>query len=172
LLNGLLVLAYFVADHLLVCLLLPALVWLGATAPTEQRSAHALAATLALVSTAFTPAPVPLLLLLMTVFGMLACRYEQFSPAGLHWFVVRGLILYGLFGLGFLAYQAYLASTPAGGESLLDRGQTYLNVLVGVAAYVFPLGFLVYLLQKTLLHPPLPASPTDTITAIRTRGRR
>jgi hypothetical protein len=37
LLNNLLVLAYFSADHLLVALFLPALVWLGVTAPIEQQ---------------------------------------------------------------------------------------------------------------------------------------
>jgi hypothetical protein len=37
LLNGLLVLAYAAADHLLVLLLLPALIWLAGSAPPEQR---------------------------------------------------------------------------------------------------------------------------------------
>jgi len=43
-----------------------------------------------------------------------------------------------------------LAGQPAGGDTLLERGQTYVSALAGIAVYAFPLGFLGYLAQKVV----------------------
>ena len=171
LLNGLLVLAYFLADHLLVVLLIPALTWLAATAPIEQRPTTTVASLLAILVAACAPAPVPVLLLLMAVIGIVAIPLEQFNPPALRWFIARGIALYSLLGLGFLAYQAYLAGLPTGGEDLLSQGRVYVSAIVGIAAYLFPLGCLAYLAQKILLHPPTRQSPGDLLLGVRTRGK-
>ena len=172
LLNGLLVLAYLAADHLLVLLLLPVLIWLVGNAPAEQRPRQILIGGLALITALLAPPPIPLLLLAMAVAGAAALPFEHFNRPALRWTIARGLGLYSLIGLAFLIYQTWLAGQPAGGDTLLERGQTYVSALAGIAVYAFPLGFLGYLAQKVWLHPPTAREPGDLITGVRTRRWR
>lgn len=129
LLNGLLVLAYAAADHLLVLLLLPALIWLAGSAPPEQRPRQILIGGLALVAALLAPPPIPLLLLVMALAGAAVLPFEPFNRPALRWTVARGLGLYSPFGLAFLVYQTWLAGQPSGGDTLLERGQTYVSAL-------------------------------------------
>jgi hypothetical protein len=66
--------------------------------------------------------------------------------------VARGLGLYSLIGLAFLVYQTWPAGQPAGADTLLERGQTYVSAVASIAVYAVPLGFLGYLAQKVGLH--------------------
>ena len=168
LLNGLLILAYAAADHLLVLLLLPGLIWLAGSAPPEQGPRQILIGGLALVTALLAPPPIPLLLLVMALAGAAALPFEPFNRPALRWTVARGLGLYSLIGLAFLVYQTWLAGQPAGGDTLLERGQTYVSALASIAVYAFPLGFLGYLAQKVWLHPPTVRQPADLITGVRT----
>jgi len=105
LLNGLLVLAYIAADHLLVLLLLPILIWLAGNAPSEQRPRQILIGGLALVTALLAPLPISWLLLTMAVAGAAALPFEHFNRPALRWTIARGLGLYSLIGLAFLIYQ-------------------------------------------------------------------
>ena len=169
LLNGTLILGYLALDHLLLLVLCPALIWLGVSAPPEQHARHILIGSLALLTAAAAPAPVPLLLLILAIAGLAAIPFEHFNPPALRWTIARGLGLYSLIGLAFTGYQLWLASLPAGGDTLLERGQTYVSALAGIAVYAFPLGVLGWLAQKVWLHPPTPCSPGELITGVRTR---
>ncbi len=171
LLNGILVVAYFIADHLPVALLIPVLVWIGATTPREQRPWFAVAGCLAIVASAIAPPPVPILLLVMAAGGAAAIAIEQFNPAALRWRVTSGLALYALAGLGFALWQKIaLSGAPAAG-GILERGQSYFNIIVGIAMYAIPLGYLGLLAQAVWAHPPTVAAPDALIHAVRSRGK-
>ena len=167
--NGFLALVYLLAEHFLVVLLVFPLAYLTFTAPKEQRPWSGGASLLSLLASALAPQPVPLLLLLMALAGMIALRLEHINPLSTRWNVTRGLALYALAGLGFAAYQVF---RPALGSSdpLLSTGQSYLSILISIAMYLFPVGYLGLLVQALFAHPPS-AAPEQLIRAIRTRGR-
>ncbi|MFM8426397.1 MAG: hypothetical protein ACKOBL_14610, partial [Chloroflexota bacterium] len=60
-----------------------------------------------------------------------------------------------------------LVSDPA-----MVQGVNYLNMLIGIALYVFPLGFMGWVAQSIWAHPPAPGAPEDLISAVRSRGKR
>jgi hypothetical protein len=91
------------------------------------------------------------------------------NPLSTRWNVTRGLALYALSGLGFAAYQAFKPALGSG-DPLLATGQSYLSILVSIAMYLFPVGYLGLLVQALFAHPPI-ANPEQLIQAIRTRGR-
>lgn len=171
LLNGLLVVVYFILDHLAVALLIPVLVWLGLTAPREQRTWFVVAASGALLTAVIAPTPVPVLMLVLAAGGALAALAERFNPAAIRWLVTRGLALYALIGLAFVVYQTWMRGQAVGGESLFERGQAYIDVIAGIAVYAFPLGVLAWLAQTIFAHPPAPGRPADMLYTIRNRGK-
>ena len=75
--NGFLALIYLLADHFLVVLLVFPLLYLSLSAPSEQRPWSAGALLLSILASAFSPQPVPLLLLLMALAGVVALRLER-----------------------------------------------------------------------------------------------
>lgn len=169
-LNGLLALIYLLAGQWLAVLLvipLGRLIWV---APPEQRIWTAVAGGLGVFASLFAPQPVPFWMLLMATSGALAVSAEQFNPDNLRWRVVSGLSLYALAGLGFAIFQWYLEH-QAQENLLLAQGQTYIGILIGVAMYGIPLGFLVLLAQALWAHPPLPGQPAQIIHTLRARGR-
>ncbi len=165
-LNGMLVTLYVVVSHL------PALVAVGAAAfattfaPEEQRrhawAAAALASAGALVSGAL-PA---LLVAAMAALGAVAVRVEKYNPYTLAWRTIGGLGLYGMMLLGFALYNA-LGGFPA------EMGASYLDAIIRIAVYAYPLGFLAMIAQALWVHPPMPGGrPEDLVTTVRTRGKR
>jgi hypothetical protein len=169
LLNGFLALLWLLADHILLALLIPPLVWLSYTSPNEQRPWSLVSGVLAILASAVAPTPVPLLMLVMITAGLLATRLEQFNIATARWNTVRGLALYSLVGLGFTVYQDLTQAST--GSPLLAQGQVYLSTIAGFAMYLIPLGYLALLAQTLWAHPPVPGKPTDVIQTIRSRGK-
>ena len=169
LLNGFLALLWLLVDHILLVLLIAPLVWLSCTSPNEQRPWSLASSGLAILASAVTPAPVPLLMLVMATSGLLATRLDQFNATASRWNTVRSLALYSLVGLGFTVYQD-LAQVSTG-SPLLAQGQVYLSTLAAFAMYLIPLGYLAILVQTLWAHPPVPGKPTDLIHTIRSRGK-
>jgi hypothetical protein len=169
LLNGFLALLWLLLDHILLVLLIAPLAWLSFTAPGEQRPWILASSGLALLASAVTPAPVPLLMLVMAVAGGLASYLERFNASAVHWNTLRGLALYSLAGLGFTAFQDLMSRTES--SLLLQQGQAYLSAIAAFAMYLIPLGFLALLAQTLLAHPPVSGSPAELIHTIRSRGK-
>jgi hypothetical protein len=170
LLNGFLALLWLLVDHLLQVSLIAPLVWLSYTSPDEQRPWSIASSLLAILAGAVAPAPVPLLLLVMAIAGLLATRLEQFNTVAARWNTLRGLALYSLAGLGFTVYQDL--SHVSAGSPLLAQGQVYLSTIAAFAMYLIPLGYLALLAQTLWAHPPVPGKPADLIHTIRSRGKR
>ncbi len=169
LLNGFLAFLYLLGEHLLAVLLLPLLGWLTSTTEKAQQSWMLAASGLALAAALFAPTVVPIFLLLMTGGSLVIIKLEKFNPALMRWRATGGIALYALTGLGITLYQALapLLTDPA-----LAQGQNYLNVIIGLAIYLLPLGFLGMLAQAIWVHPPMSARPGEIITNIRTRGHQ
>lgn len=180
--NGLLAVAYTLVDHVAALLVLPALGWLGASAPREHRPWVAAAAALSVLAALLVPAPAPVILAVMAWAGALAVRLDGFNPTGLRWRVNGGLALYALAALGFALYAGYTsrldprawAGVVASGEaaSVVAQGRSFLNTIAVWGLWVIlPLGYLALLLQGIFVHPPSPGAPADIIHAVRARGR-
>jgi hypothetical protein len=169
-LNGLLVVVYFIVDHLAVALLIPVLVWLGVTAPREQQKWFAVASGAALITSVIAPVPVPILMLVMAAGGALASIVERFNPTAIRWLVTRGLAFYSLIGLAFVAYQTWLHGQSAG-VGPFAGGQQYIDIIAGIAVYAFPIGVLGWMAQTIWAHPPTLGKPADMMYAIRSRGK-
>jgi hypothetical protein len=171
LLNGLLALSYLLFGRILALLLIPFLAWLGASGPREHRPWVAAAAGLSIASATLSPQPVPVLTLVMACAGVIAVLLERFNPLILRWRAAGGLALYALMGLGFTAYQA-LTPIWQVDSPLLNQGQTYLSVLVSLAMWAYPLGYLALLAQSIWVHPPLSQNPETLIHTLRARGKQ
>jgi hypothetical protein len=169
LLNGFLGLLWLLVDHILLALLIAPLAWLCYSSPDEQRPWAFSAAGLAVLASALAPSPVPLLMLIMAVAGLIATYLEQFKAAAARWNTVRGLALYSLAGLGFTIYQDLAVRSTE--SSLLLQGQVYLSAIAAFAMYLIPLGFLALLAQTLWAHPPAPGKPAEMIHTIRSRGK-
>lgn len=150
-------------------------------APAVQRPWITGVTLLVMVAAFFSPAPVPILLAGMTLVGAGAVKLDRFNPDLLRWRAVGALAIYAAAALAYLAYGAYLAGIDAaawaaaiGGQdeaqTTLSQGRAFLNTLATWGLWlILPLGYLSLLVQGVLAHPPLPARPADTITAVRTR---
>ena len=126
--------------------------------------------------------PASVLLAVMTVAGAVAVRFDRFNADGLRWRVVGGLVLYALAAFAYLAYGAYLNSLDAaawaealGGQgeaaATLAQGRAFIATLATWGLWlILPLGYFSLLVQGLLVHPPLPATPEQVLTAVRTRG--
>jgi len=164
-LNGFLAMLYVLVGHAAGVMALASTLTAAVLSPQAQRR-HAFGAAL-LAGTAALVAP-PLLAIFVTLMaglGVVATRVERFNPLSLSWRVIGGLGLYGMMLWGFALYRAL------GGLPNTEWGVSYLDAIIHVAVYAYPLGFLALLAQALWVHPPLPASPEDLITTVRTRGR-
>ncbi len=180
--NGLLAVFYTLLDNVLILLLIPPMAWLAITAKLEHRVWILVTGAIVILATFIVPAPVPLILTLMTWAGAVAVFLDRFNPTALRWRVNGGLALYALTALGFAAYAAYTSRLPsntwssvvASGEaaSIVSQGRSFLNVIAVWGLWIImPLGYLALLIQGVLVHPPTPASPAELIHTIRARGR-
>lgn len=170
-LNGLLVIAYVMAAHLPALCLIPALTWLTADIEEERRPWMMAATGFSVTAALFAPLVVGVWLNLMAYGSILAIKVEKFNRPTLRWRVVSGLTAYGLIGLGFMVYQA-LTPMIAEESGFFAQGQGYLNVIISLAVWIMPVGFLGLLVQAVWVHPPQAQSPGKTIEHIRTRGSR
>lgn len=194
-LNGLLAILYVLWEHgaaLIAVAACTALLWW--TPPGRQSAGRpepfsgqrpwliGLGALVALAAF-LAPAPVPVLLMVMAVAGALAVRGDRFNPDALRWRVMGGLALYAGAALAYLGYHSYLAGLDAlawaealGGRGeasqVLAQGRAFVDTLATWGLWlILPLGYFSLLAQGVLVHPPLPASPQEIITTVRTRGR-
>ncbi len=189
-LNGLLVLIYTAWAHVALLVTAAACGWLLWGLPEGRRETGASqrpwllgTGVLACLAAALAPAPVPLLLAVMAVAGSLAVRADRFNPDALRWRIVGGLALYAAAALAYLGYGGYLAGLDAaawaealGGQgeaqAALAQGRAFVSTLATWGLWlILPLGYFSLLAQGVLVHPPLPARPQETITAVRTRGQ-
>ncbi len=168
-LNGFLAVVYAVLEAWRLWLLLTA----AAPLLLQQRDAlrrRWMAGVLAvmLITAVFAPTVVGLMMGAMALGGWLAWRLERFNPQVLYWRITQGLALYALIALGVMLYRSVLART---GQDWLAGGASYLEALAAIALYAYPVGFFAMLAQALFAHPPLPQTPEDLITQVRTRGK-
>ena len=170
-LNGLLTITYLLFEHFLAVLLLGPLVWLSISTEKSRRPWMIGASALALGCSIFAPAVIGIWLNVMAIGSIVALRLEKFNPALLRWRIAGGLAAYGLVGIGFLAYTS-LSPMLADSGGIFSQGQGYLDVIISIAVYVFPLGFIGILVQSIWAHPPVDGgTPEQIIYRVRTRGQ-
>lgn len=184
LLNGILVIAYVLFEHILTVLLAVPMFWgmfnLKKLCDTHFQTQFwpwmAAATVLSLLASVMSPSPVPFFLLVMAIISLVAISLEKFNPANTTWSMIGGMSLYALLGLGFMVMNAYLFSTTdVTSNTMLVQGQNYLGILIAVALYGYPVGYLVLLAKGLFIHPPV-ENPEVVAEYIRTRqiggGRR
>jgi len=167
--NGFLVIIFFLADHLATVLLLPAAAAFVFVSPSAQRSWAVGAGVLAIVASLIAPAPVPVFLVVVALVSTVALALEHYNRPAALWNVVRGVSLYSLAGLGFTLWQDLHVMDTIQADPMM-QGATYLNAIISIAMYVIPLGIVVLLAQSVLAHPPV-GKPEDILTQVRTRGK-
>ncbi|HEX9596359.1 MAG TPA: hypothetical protein VF982_05725 [Anaerolineales bacterium] len=170
--NGLLVILYFAADHLITLALMVSVGFFVASTKDEQQAWATGSSVLAVVASLFAPAPVPLFLLVMALTGWALLFLEQYNRPAQRWNVIRGQALYALAGLGFMLYRRLGLGDAVLADPMMTQGAVYLNALIGISMYVIPLGFLAWSAQSIWAHPPTPGTPDQIITKVRSRGRR
>lgn len=170
--NGVLAITYYAVDHILAIALAVAVAFFVVRTPKEQRMWAAGSSALAITASLFSPAPVPLFLLIMSLAGWIGQWLEQYNKPAQRWNTIRGQALYALAGLGFAAYRGLNLGGAVASDPMMAQGATYLNAIIGIAMYVIPLGFLAMLAQSIWAHPPGPGSPEQLITKVRTRGKQ
>lgn len=170
LLNGLFALLWLLLEHFWQVALVPALAYVAFGAPPAQRKWAVVVCVLALLGGVLAPFPAALLLLLMAGAGWGAYRLERLSPQNTYWTMLRGLGLYALIALGYVAYRRWFAPFLAADPALL-QGQAYLSAIASIALYLFPVGYLAVLAQGLFAHPPFEHSPDDLIFRYRSRGK-
>jgi hypothetical protein len=168
--NGFLVIVFFLADHLAIVLLLPAAAAFVVITPAAQRIWAFGASGLALAASLVAPAPVPVFLVVVALVSAAALSLEHYNRPAAHWNIVRSVSLYSLAGLGFAVWQGLHLMDTIQADSMMEQGATYLNAIIGIAMYVLPLGIVVLLAQSVLAHPPV-GKPEDILNQVRTRGK-
>jgi hypothetical protein len=170
--NGFAVILYFLADHILSLALIGSVCLFVYFSQNELRIWAAGSGLLAITASLFAPAPVPLFLLVMSLIGWALMYLEQYNQAAQQWNVLRGLALYSMAGLGYLAYRNLGLGNVVMADPMMAQGAGYLNALIGISMYIIPLGFLAYSAQSIWAHPPVPGTPDQLITKVRSRGQR
>ena len=169
-LNGFLLVVYVLLARWTAVILIAPLVWLCISTESSRRTWMIVASGLALLCTLLAPTMMGVWLILMAWGSLIALRLEKFNPAMLRWRIAGGLAAYALVGLGFLLYQL-LTPVLADPSGFFAQGQGYLNVIIGIAVYVLPLGFIGMLVQAIWVHPPIEGrTPEDMLYQVRTRG--
>ena len=170
--NGLIVVLFSTADHLLTLALLAsvgAFVWVS---PNEQRSWAIGAGVLSVVASAFALSPIPVFLLVMSLGGWVALVMEKYNHPAIRWNIIRGISIYAVSGMGYSLYRGSGASAALASDPQMAQGAVYINMIAGVAMYAIPLIFMGMLTQSIWAHPPAPGGrPAQLISTIRTRGK-
>lgn len=180
--NGLLVVLFWTLEleRLFPLLTLPAVYLLVTQASREQRPFGLASACLAVLAAVVVPLPIPGIVAVMAWAGLIGVALDRYTPGTLRWRVIGGLALYGLAGLGWAIYSAYVATlsaeqwanTLATGEaaSTIAQGRSFLQTIsVWGLWIIMPLGYLVLLVEGIFIHPPMPAAPADLIHTVRGR---
>lgn len=170
--NGLLVICYFLVDHITSLALIISVVTFVFLIQDEQRLWAAGAGFLAISASLSAPIPVPLFLLVMSLAGWILLYLERFNQAAQQWNVIRGQALYSIAGLGYMLYRRLGLGEAVLTDPMMAQGAGYLNALVGISMYVIPLGFLAWSAQSIWAHPPAPGTPDQLITKVRSRGQK
>jgi hypothetical protein len=169
-LNGFLVICFVLVDHLATLLLLPAAAAFVFVIPATQRGWAIGAGTLAIAASLLAPSPVPLFLGMIALTSAAALYLEHYNRPAVLWNIVRSVSLYSLAGLGYALWQGLRVMDSIQSDVMTSQGGTYLNAIIGIVMYVFPLGIVVLLAQSVLAHPPI-GRPEEIITQVRTRGK-
>jgi hypothetical protein len=180
--NGLLTVLYTLLDNVLILVLFPPLIWLAISAVSEQRPWVAAMGVLVVITAFVVPAPIPLILVVMSWAGAIAIRTDRFNPIALRWRVNGSLAIYALTAIGFTAYAAYASrlsldtwsSVVSSGDasSVISQGRSFLNTIAIWGLWIImPVGYLAILLQGVFVHPPTPKTPAEMIHTVRARGR-
>jgi len=169
--NGFLILLYVALERWLFILLVVLCSAILLRAPAEQRPRTLGAIALAMAAGILAPFPVPFFMLTISGTAVIMPYIERYNRPAIQWQGVGALGLYGLIGLGFSFWQSLRLSQVLAADPMMTQGSVYLNAIIGIAMYVFPIGFLAWSAKSIWAHPPAPASPEQIITAIRTRGK-
>jgi hypothetical protein len=170
--NGFLTVIFFSAGQLHAILLAVSSFFFVWTAPMEQKTWTIASSILCLLASLLAPSPAPLFLLIMALMGWGALYIEMYNLISQRWTAVRGQSLYALLSLGYDAWRAMGIGSVSVADPAMAQGVNYLNMLIGIALYVFPIGFMGWVAQSIWAHPPAPAAPEDLISAVRSRGKR
>ena len=168
--NGILVIGFFLVDHLATLLLLPAATAFVFVVPAAQRGWAIGAGTLATTASLLAPSPVPLFLGVIALASAASLSLEHYNRPAALWNIVRSISLYSLAGLGYALWRGMRVMDTIQSDVMTSQGATYLNAIIGIAMYVFPLGIVVLLAQSVLAHPPI-GRPETIISNVRTRGK-
>jgi flagellar biogenesis protein FliO len=173
-LNGFLVVIYFLADHIFAIALLALLVPFVLSVPDFLKPRSFIVAGLALTACLLAPMPVPFFLTLMTGAAWIVRKMEKFNRLDARWLPIQNIGIYSVMGLAFWGFRNFgVGLAPAANDPLLAQGWTYLNYLVGIIVYIAPLGFLAWALKDLFAHPNIPGgTPENLMGTIRTGGQR
>lgn len=169
--NGLLVLLYLAVEHWTAILLAGLCAVILLRAPGEQRPRTLGAMALALTTGFLAPFPVPFFLLAIAGTAVIMPFIEHYNQPAIQWQGVGALGLYALIGLGFSLWQTLRIGQTLASDPMMTQGSVYLNAIIGVAMYVFPIGFLAWSAKSIWAHPPAPGTPDQIINTVRTRGK-
>lgn len=169
LLNGMLAVVYLTIENIVVVALIPGLIGLLKLTPKAQQRWMLITGLLAVVAGIFAPAVVGIWLLLMTFGSLLAIKLEKFNTASLSWRVISGISAYALIGAGFTLYQS-TSATLIDPYGTFAQGKGYLDILISLAVFLGPLGFVGLLVQSLFAHPPLEGTPEEIVYNVRSRG--
>ncbi|MCX6068897.1 MAG: hypothetical protein NT121_24640 [Chloroflexi bacterium] len=170
-LNGMLVLLYVAVDQWVFLVLAGLCAFILQRAPGEQRPRTIGALGLALAAGLLAPTPVPTFLLTIAGAAILMPHIEHYNRPAIQWQGVGAMGLYALIGLGVGLWRSLRLGEALASDPLMTQGSNYLNVIIGIALYIFPLGFLAWSAKSIWAHPPAPGSPDQIIRAVRTRGK-
>jgi hypothetical protein len=178
LLNGFLAVAYLLWGKLLVVLLTVPLLWMYIKMPDlcgefynpELRPWLAVCSSVWLLSSIFSPSPVPLFLLVMALISAVMVRLENFNPVERYWSVITGMTIYSLVGIGSAILTVYFTSVSASSQKLyLAQGQDFIATLVSFALYMLPIVYIGMLVKGLFVHAPT-HKPQEIARQVRTRG--
>lgn len=178
LLNGFLAVVYLLWGKLLVVLLVAPLLWLffrmpkrcGQLFDPRLRLWLAVCSGIWLLSSIFSPSPVPIFLLIMALVSVLMIRLETFNPPDKYWSVITGMTIYSLVGIGAAFLNAFVASVSATTQKLyLAQGQDFIATLASFALYMLPIVYIGMLLKGLFVHAPT-HKPAEIASQVRTRG--
>jgi len=176
-LNGVLAIAYILAENLLTVGLLVVLVWMlfslkpFANAYYAERIKSFLLVTgiVSLVMSVIAPSPAPFFLLVMPLFAMgsLHLGLSRSNPADIFWNYAQTALIYNGAIVLFMFLESNLGrASGTSGEMYLLQGQNYVGLVGGIAMYGIPVFFMASIAKEYLAHKPQ-QEPIDLLTTIR-----